>query len=676
MLRVLDGLVARANQQLGVAASPFVRKRRIVAHSLYGVDITESAVAVTRLRLWLQLVMGAPSAGQDEGCGQLSTMLSLKVRCGDSLLQEVGGIPFVLLRGGEPSPPGWEDSVVQWAGQKQSFYDQDPGCRIQSAEQVHQAERELLLDLVVGRTRVHQSLQRAANVPFVWEIAFAEVLKGERRGFDVVIGNPPYVRHELIRDPQRSGDGDPAPGKGAYKAKLARSVYGAWPRTFGYDWVADKARWKLDARSDLYIYCYFHGLSLLNQQGTLCFITSNSWLDVRYGRDLQEFLLTRGQIKLAIENQAQRSFADAKVNTVIMLLGAAEDAVRPASLSHQVRFVMLTVAFDQVLGPAIWEEVEGVSDRQTTPRCRVSCLEQTELLERGMDRQANRYVGDKWGAIHLRAPDIYWLILEKGKGLLVRLGAVADVRRGVTTGANRFFFVDAEQVAEWGIEAQYLVPALKSPRGCSRIWLDLDESTPTYLFTCHKERGELRGTQALEYIKYGEALGIDRQPTCQSRRRWWDLGSRRGARICCNYLVDRVMRFYASEQPFLTSDNFQALHTELEPEAMAAACNSTICQLAVNTLGRSNFGGGLLKVQTYEVAGLWIPNPQLFGDRVKGIIRHAGLLNLDDQDRHAVDGEVFDLLGLTSGERDAVRGAVTRLVARRLSRAQSLPFPR
>jgi hypothetical protein len=136
------------------------------------------------------------------------------------------------------------------------------------------------------------------------------------------------------------------------------------------------------------------------------------------------------------------------------------------------------------------------------------------------------------------------------------------------------------------------------------------------------------------------------------------------------------MRFYASEKPFLTSDNFQALHTELEPEAMAAACNSTICQLAVNTLGRSNFGGGLLKVQTYEVAGLWIPNPQLFGDRVKGIIRHAGLLNLDDQDRHAVDGEVFDLLGLTSGERDAVRGAVTRLVARRLSRAQSLPFPR
>ena len=43
------------------------------------------------------------------------------------------------------------------------------------------------------------------------------------------------------------------------------------------------------AKSDLYIYFYFHGLYLLNPKGTFCFITSNSWLDVGYGKDLQEF---------------------------------------------------------------------------------------------------------------------------------------------------------------------------------------------------------------------------------------------------------------------------------------------------------------------------------------------------------------------------------------------------
>ena len=59
---------------------------------------------------------------------------------------------------------------------------------------------------------------------------------------------------------------------------------------------------KLGAKSDLYIYFYFHGLYLLNSKGSFCFITSNSWLDVGYGKDLQEFLLKRCRIKQIIDN--------------------------------------------------------------------------------------------------------------------------------------------------------------------------------------------------------------------------------------------------------------------------------------------------------------------------------------------------------------------------------------
>ena len=43
-------------------------------------------------------------------------------------------------------------------------------------------------------------------------------------------------------------------------------------------------------------------------------------------------------------------------------------------------------------------------------------------------------------------PDIYWTILEKAKDKLVRLGDVAEVRRGFTTGANEFFYLDAERI--------------------------------------------------------------------------------------------------------------------------------------------------------------------------------------------------------------------------------------
>ena len=45
------------------------------------------------------------------------------------------------------------------------------------------------------------ALRSARGVPFVWDIAFVEILTGEKGGFDIVIGNPPYVRQESIADP-------------------------------------------------------------------------------------------------------------------------------------------------------------------------------------------------------------------------------------------------------------------------------------------------------------------------------------------------------------------------------------------------------------------------------------------------------------------------------------------
>lgn len=621
MLDVLDELLARANRQLEVQEPRLERKRRIIENSLYGVDIMEDAAEISGLRLWLQLVADEERLPSECSSSPACPDLGLKIRCGDSLVR------------------AWSETT---AGQRSA-----------------------------------SPQQGTMEVPFIWDIAFSEVFSGGCKGFDIVIGNPPYVRHELIHDPCGVRQGEVVEDNQRYKAQLARSVYAAWPRTFGYDRVMDRAQWRLDARSDLYIYFYLHSLSLLNPEGVLCFITSNSWLDVRYGRDLQEFLLTRGRVKLIMANEARRSFPSADVNTVIGLMGPAEDvqAASPVSLEHLTRFVMITVPFENVLRPAVWEAVASATCRYTTSEWRVVPQLQGRLLRSGMDPKKRRFQGDKWGAKYLRAPHVYWVIRDRSKERLVRLGSIADVRRGITTGANAFFFLNREQAAKWEIEEEFLVPALKSPRGYTRIWLESDRLAPTHLFLCHRERDEIRGTRALDYIRYGEAEGIHLSRTCRSRRRWYDLGYRSGVRLHCNYLVDQVMRFYASSHPLLASDNFQQIHSDEEPELLAAACNSTICQLSVNVLGRSNFGGGLLKVQTYEVQDLLIPDPLLLDDEVRTLVRSAGLLNLRDPERRALDEVVFDLLGLTTGERDAVCEAVTKLVSTRLSRAQTARSP-
>ncbi|MGC8942452.1 MAG: Eco57I restriction-modification methylase domain-containing protein, partial [Sulfurihydrogenibium sp.] len=118
---------------------------------------------------------------------------------------------------------------------------------------------------------------------FLWELDFIEVFS-QKGGFDIVIGNPPYVRQELIAPPLENKnnytDDKWREIKKAYKEKLIQSVENTWNVPI-----------KIDRKSDLYVYFYYQGLSLLRPGGVFTFINSNSWLDVGYGAGLQEFLL-------------------------------------------------------------------------------------------------------------------------------------------------------------------------------------------------------------------------------------------------------------------------------------------------------------------------------------------------------------------------------------------------
>jgi hypothetical protein len=65
------------------------------------------------------------------------------------------------------------------------------------------------------------------------------------------------------------------------------------------------------------------------------------------------------------------------------------------------------------------------------------------------------YIGNKWGGKYLRALEIFFTILEKGKDKLVRLGDIAEVKFGIKTGANEFFYLDDEKIKKWGIEEEF-----------------------------------------------------------------------------------------------------------------------------------------------------------------------------------------------------------------------------
>ena len=376
--------------------------------------------------------------------------------------------------------------------------------------------------------RVRAALPSNPTSPFVWNIAFVEIF-GQRNGFDIVIENPPYIRQEDIRDLMLPRDeGIKTVNKKAYKAKLARAVYQAHRDFFGYqpqkDITLDKpeaaVKNKLSGQSDLYLYFYFHGFSLLNSKGTFCGITSNSWLDVAYGAKLQEFLITQGHLKLVLDNSVRRSFKGVNINTVIALV-SAPNKKGELNLQNIARFVNFTVPFEVILDAIIFYEIETTETRVRTPEHRIHPLSQKNLLTIGMGKKVN-YVGDKWGGKYLRAPDIYWHISEKGKDKLVQVKNVAKIRRGVTTGANKFFVLDNDTVLEKDIEADFLGPIIAYSKDVKSL-LIYPEQLSTQLFMCRKNKNTLGGTSALDYIEWGESQGFHQKRTCRSRRLWYAL---------------------------------------------------------------------------------------------------------------------------------------------------------
>ena len=445
----------------------------------------------------------------------------------------------------------------------------------------------------------------------------SEWMFGITEGFDVVIGNPPYVRQEKIKH---------------LKPTLKK-------RYTCYTGAAD-----------LYVYFYERGLQLLNTSGVHTFICSNSWLDVNYGAPLQKYLLDNTTSAVICHSEAEREFESADINTIVSILqNGTPDAGS--------RICFLT--FKTFIGDPI------VANRRERTRT------YTELKQAGT--RDNKYAGDKWGGKYLRAPDIYWTLLKKGEDKLVHLGDVADVRRGFTTGANEFFYLDAERIQEWGIESEYLKPVIKSPRECKSIRVDPNQ-LQFKLFMCHADRAALAGTAALEYIKWGESQGFHQRPSCKGRPRWWDLGQREIPSLSFNYLISSTARTLYAPAGCYTSDNFQEIHTDLGLILpLCASLNSSLFQLMVNMAGRSNFGGGLLKIQTYEVSELLCLDPKIFAFEDEAIFISTAweMLNPSD-DRRALDTIIFDALDLTQGERDGVYEAVVNLVESRLRKARSL----
>ncbi|MDO9577355.1 MAG: Eco57I restriction-modification methylase domain-containing protein [Candidatus Cloacimonadales bacterium] len=767
MLQILDDLFIRIDAALNRhSESSYDRKKRIIGNSLYGVDVMKWAVDVAELRLWLQLIIDTEIPLSQRQLFPLLPNLDFKIRQGDSLVQEIGGIDFGHYKKYTTVDTRIKKLITEFKKAKYDYYQNVDNQKYRSEDQVKQQERNIFLEILkcqklqkqkeidklndekadkksvqvqsfdfaggddpvqadwaddkidgkISAIRKEIELIEAdidelkkneKNMPFVWDISFVEIFSGDNHGFDIVIGNPPYVRQEKIADPLKDpanyGGEDTAAWKQQkqkYKAKLMRSVYLEFPKYFHYKEQEDSSAIQLNAKSDLYIYFYFHGLRLLNEKGSFCFITSNSWLDVGYGKDLQEFLLKHSQVKFIIDNQVKRSFKSASVNTIIALF-SRPDEKNLIGFNHIARFVMFKTEFENTLSSVLWEEIEEAADRTPTPEYKVFPINQKELWQDGLEHPEskdkladNPYIGNKWGGKYLRAPEIYWTILKKGKDKLVRLGDIAEVRFGIKTGANEFFYLTKEKIEEWGIEEEFLKPVIKSLKGSKSIMINPNELKSKVLMIDYKANIEHKSVK--KYIDWGKENNFHLRPTCKSRIKWYSLNNLEKSDMMISMMYgDRFI--ILKNKGVLDDHNLFGiiLHNKELLDPVLLSLNSTLTRLFYEVTAYTLTGSiTVAKMDGWQLKKLLFAK---IGNGYKNLIIDILKLNLNREikslfeecgfnkeipireqepnplpDRKALDDVVFDVLGLTAEERKEVYWAVCELVQNRLNKAKSV----
>jgi len=524
------------------------------------------------------------------------------------------------------------------------------------------------------------------------------------RWFDCVVGNPPYTRQEEMPEI--------APQVRDFKARIIDKAL--------KDNTGKKIA-EISKRAGIHAYFFVHGMKFLQNGGRFGFIVSNSWLDVDYGKGLQEFFINNYKIIAIIESKVERWFEEADVNTCIVILEKCNN--KKERDENLVRFVYLFKPLSYFISPTqeMWKKqierlneidkliktIMAHSEFYQNEELRVSPKSQAELREEGFDAETGKYVGSKWGK-YIRAPEIFFKILEKGKGKLVPLKQIAEVKFGIKTGANEFFYLTEDEIKRRGIEPEFWmhqddkgnwVPnyVIKSPRECKSIMVK-PEDLKYRVLMIHKDKRELRGTNVLKYIREGERKGYHLRPTCASRERWYDLG--KGIFDFAGFPERFRERFFVllNHSAYYLNKSFYGVgvSNKVVAEEICAQLNCTISALFAELGGRQpGGGGGPLDLDVWMVEGIHIHNPSnltlhqmqklreasenMSKREIASIFLELGASSPDKvsldkvkPDRRELDKIIIgDILGLTDDEQLEVYRAVIDLVKSRIEKAKS-----
>jgi adenine-specific DNA-methyltransferase len=261
----------------------YARKLYLIDKCIYGVDIQPIAVQIAKLRFFISLVVSQkidPTA-ENKNVTALPN-LETKLVAANSLIPIERPKTDDLFRN-----KTIEVKEQQLSAMQARYF----GARTAKTKRARREDINRLRDELAELLKTDRSLPEGdAKKMAAWDqfdqnaaapFLDPEWMFGLTTKFDIVIGNPPYVRQEEIKD---------------QKPLLAKHYKGDKDLQGSYSGTAD-----------LYIYFIQRSIELLNPGGAFSFITSNKWYRAKYGERLRGWINRQAQIKTVID------FGDAEV---------------------------------------------------------------------------------------------------------------------------------------------------------------------------------------------------------------------------------------------------------------------------------------------------------------------------------------------------------------------------
>ncbi|EAJ5325914.1 class I SAM-dependent DNA methyltransferase [Campylobacter coli] len=347
----------------------FHTKKDIIENNLFGVDINPNSCEITKLRLWIELLKHSfYQSFDDENYHDLKTLpnIDINIKCGNSLVsyfetgKSLNHYPNIKERMGkykrivkdykegfytDKSHINQEIKNLKISFKNFCFADKfkkemksfNDKCEKYSKKYGNFLavddenlkffvsanltlfdfdEKEATKEFANLKKEYDNIFNLESNHPFEWRFEFPEILDddGNFKGFDLIIGNPPYIRQEELKE---------------LKPHLAKN-YKVYKGT-----------------SDIYTYFYELGFNVLKDRGgVLSYITSNKYTRAGYGGALREFLLKNVKVLEYTDLNGIKVFDSATVDTSILCFEKSkskDNKFKYLALSNEI---LKTCAYD------------------------------------------------------------------------------------------------------------------------------------------------------------------------------------------------------------------------------------------------------------------------------------------------------------------------------------------